>query len=283
MKKILVCLCLVFTALNISATDNKKADKEDKEDKEEKVEKEKFNRGIDLNTGAVFIPKGSIGAGVSFSYSNYDVGNSANDAGYSALFSLIKGVQGSMQTWGVAPFASYFLFDNFSIGARFDYSRTSLGLQNAGISISEISLSMSDFYYLKQSYTGAITGRYYIPIANSKRFGMFAEVRALGGYGQSETYNLEDGNKFGTYQDIYNFELGLVPGISVFVTNELAVEFSVGVLGLNYQKVEQVTNQVERSVMESSGANFKINLLSIGLGLSYYIQPGTKTPKKAKK
>lgn len=75
----------------------------------------------------------------------------------------------------------------------------------------------------------------------------------------------------GTYQDIYNFELGLVPGIAAFITNEVAFEISVGLLGFNYQKVVQLTNQVERSEMENSGANFKVNLLSIGFGLSFYI------------
>ena len=36
-------------------------------------------------------------------------------------------------------------------------------------------------------------------------------------------------------------------------------------------EVVQLTNQVERSEMENSGANFKVNLLSIGFGLSFYI------------
>jgi hypothetical protein len=45
------------------------------------------------------------------------------------------------------------------------------------------------------------------------------------------------------------------------------------VLGFDTQKVKQVTNQVEYSEMKSSGANFKINLLSVNFGMSFYIYP----------
>ena len=246
----------------------------------EEAEQEKFDRGIGIST-TTFIPKGSVGTGVAFSYNNYELGNGANDAGYS-LLSLISGVQADMFTFGVAPWVSYFVADNLSVGARFDYSRSSLGLGNATIALGDLfNMSLSDYHFLKQSYTGAITGRYYVPIANSKRFAMFAELRAIGGYGQSETYKQEGANKYGTYQDIYQFELGLVPGITVFVTDWASVELAVGLMGIDYNKVVQTTNQVQVSVMESSSANFKINPLALSLGLSFYLPtPACYLPKK---
>ena len=246
----------------------------------ESSEVKPFERGIEIST-STFIPKGTIGGGVSFSYNDYSLGQGIGDAGYTALMSLIGDLQGSLQSWGVAPWASYFVADNFALGARFDYDRSSFGLGNASISLGDLaSFSLNDYYFLKQSYTGAVIARYYIPFADSKRFAMFTEVRALGGYGQSETYQITDGQKFGTYQDIYKFELGLVPGLAVFVTNEVAVEVAVGLLGFNYNKTVQTTNQVDTSVMESSGANFKINPLSLELGLSFYIPTGVNRTKK---
>lgn len=246
----------------------------------EQAEQKKFDRGIGIST-TTFIPKGSVGAGVAFSHNNYQLGNGTDDAGYS-LLSLISGVHADMLTFGVAPWVSYFVADNLSVGARFDYSRTSLGLGNATIALGDLfNMSLSDYHFLKQSYTGAITGRYYVPIANSKRFAMFAELRAIGGYGQSETYQIDGANKFGTYQDIYQFELGLVPGITVFVTDWASVELAVGLMGIDYNKVVQTTNQVQVSVMESSSANFKINPLALSLGLSFYIPtPACYLPKK---
>ena len=108
---------------------------------------------------------------------------------------------------------------------------------------------------------------------------MFTELQAAGGYAQSETYELTDVDKHGTYQDIYDFEIGVIPGLCAFVTNTVALEVSVGLVGLNYQKVIQKTNQVGVSVRENSGANFKINPLSISLGLAFYlpmVKPKTK-------
>lgn len=275
MKKIILILALMLSAsFAVMAKSTELLESE--------TEKEPFDRGIGIST-STFIPKGTVGAGVAFSYNNYLVGNGANDSGFSALMSLIGGLHGELLTFGVAPWASYFVMDNLSVGVRFDYDRTSLGLGNASISLGDLAnFSISDFHFLKQSYTGAITGRYFVPIANSKRFAMFAELRAIGGYAQSENYKVDGEDKFGTYQDIYKFELGLVPGISVFVTDEVSVELSIGLMGFNYNKTVQTTNQVEQSVMESSGANFKINPLALGLGLSFYIPTGENKPKKVK-
>ena len=253
----------------------------------EKRPVEPFDRGIGRST-SVFIPAGTVGAGVSFSYNNYSFGNGLNDTGYQMLFSLIQNIRGNIMSFGIAPHMSYFIRDNLSVGARFDYDRSILGLANLDLALSDaLSLSVGNFNYMKQSYTGAVTLRNYIPFGQSRRFAMFTELRLTGGYGQAESYRmgydevLEEGYKSGTYQDIYQFEVGLVPGLSAFVTNEVALEVSVGLLGFNYQKVEQVTNQVERSEMERNGVNFRINLLAINFGLSFYIPTGDHRVKKS--
>ena len=111
-----------------------------------------------------------------------------------------------------------------------------------------------------------------MPIAGSKRFAMFAELRGTGAYAQSQSYKTEDGRKYGTYQDIYKGALSVVPGLCWFVSNEAALEVSVGVLGFTHQKTVQTTNQVEVSQMVKNDASFKINLLSISMGVYIYIQ-----------
>lgn len=246
----------------------------------EKPEVEPFDRGIGM-PNSCFIPKGSIGGGLSVSYTNYNLGNTANDVGYKMLFSLIRDVKGSLDSFGVSPYVSYFVADNISVGARFDYDRSGFSIGGLNLKLTdELEFNINNLNYLKQSYTGALTVRDYIPISGSKRFAMFAELRAAGSYGQAESYKIDNTDKVGTYQDIYQFSLGVVPGITCFVTNETAIEISVGVLGFEYQKVVQTTNQVDVSVMENSKANFKINLLSINLGLSVYIPTGAHRMKK---
>lgn len=268
-----------FAASSESETETVSAVQRSKKQKKEVVP---FDRGIGRSK-SVFIPQGTIGAGVSFSYNNYSIGNAATDAGYSMLFNLLGDIHGNLLSFGISPYASYFIADNLSVGARFDYDRSSMGLNNLSLSLSdELGFSVKDFNYFKQTYTGALTLRTYLPFANSKRFAMFTEIRATGGYGQAESYKLDEGDKFGTYQDIYSFELGLVPGLCAFVTNEVALEVAVGLLGFNYQKVAQHTNQVDYSEMERSGANFKLNIFSISFGLSFYIPTGDHRVKKNK-
>lgn len=270
MKKILIIMALALVSSVAYATgDNGEA----------------FDRGVG-KMNSTFIPKGYIGGGLTFSYKTIDLGQSANDVGYSMLFSLLSGINGQMNTLGVSPSVSYFVMDNLSVGARFDYSRTDLDLGNLGLSLGDLmSISIKDYHMLKNMYSSAVTARYYMPIANSKRIAMFGEVRLGFDVGQSVAYQVKDGNNFGTFQNIYGGGLNVVPGLCVFATNEVCVEVAVGVLGLNYQYVKQETNLVETSVMQQSGANFKINPLSINLGMSFYLPVNTssKSVKKTDK
>ena len=76
-----------------------------------------FDRGIG-RPNSVFIPKGTVGAGVSLAYNDYSIGNLVDDSGYSMLFSLIRNLHGNMMSFNISPFASYFIANNLSVGAR---------------------------------------------------------------------------------------------------------------------------------------------------------------------
>lgn len=253
-----------------------------------------FDRGIGMSR-SVFIPKGTVSFGTSFSYSTYDVGNlDAGDSGFKALFGLVNGLSGNVVTGGVSPHASYFIIDNLAVGGRFNYKRTKFDVGGAKVEAMGTSLieiggdnALRSVHYLKDSYMGAVFARYYIPFGSSRRFAMFAELAASGGYAEAQSYQWkrDDDNeirKYGTHQDIYDFEIGVIPGITAFVTNNVALEVSVGLVGLNYQKIVQRTNQVEQSVMESSGANYKINLLNLSLGISFHLPTGEHSMRKVK-
>jgi hypothetical protein len=55
------------------------------------------------------------------------------------------------------------------------------------------------------------------------------------------------------------------------VTNNTALELSVGVFGIGIDRVTQLKNQVEEGEYLSSDMNFKINFLSVGFGVSFYL------------
>ena len=179
---------------------------------QKKVKKavEPFDRGIEL-PNSCFIPKGTVGGGLSISYSKYNLGNAgADDAGYQMLFSLLQGINGNMESFGVAPFVSYFVSDNLSVGLRFGYDRTGAYLGNADVIFGgeEPLLNLENVGYLKQNYSGAATLRNYIPFPNTKRFAMFTEIQLGGGYAQSESYRYaldqesQETDKFGSDEQI---------------------------------------------------------------------------------
>lgn len=235
---------------------------------------EPFNRGIDDAPTVVYIPKGTMGLGISFSYTTLNLGKpgDAEDMGFSALASLVSGVKAAAHTLSVSPSFDYFIKDNVSLGARFNYGNTFLALESADLSLSEdMSFGIKDFNYESNSYSASFTVRDYIPIAGSKRFAVFIEGRLTGGYGQSKNYKLDEGLKHGAYTDIYKGSISMVPGLCVFVSDAVAFEVQVGVLGFSLQKRVETENQVKTSQMVTSNANFRINPLSIELGTAFYI------------
>ena len=66
-------------------------------------------------------------------------------------------------------------------------------------------------------------------------------------------------------------EIGFAPGLTAFVTDWSAVEVSVGVMGFDFKWVDQKTNQVEQGKRRVSSGDFKINLFSINIGMTFYL------------
>jgi hypothetical protein len=56
-----------------------------------------------------------------------------------------------------------------------------------------------------------------------------------------------------------------------FVTNNTALELSIGVFGIGYERTTKIKNQVETGDIAKRNMNFKVNLLSIGFGVSFYL------------
>jgi hypothetical protein len=99
---------------------------------------------------------------------------------------------------------------------------------------------------------------------------MFADLRLGGSFKQGKAFNAGGEHVLGTYNQAYSLQLGVDPGIMAFLTDRLAVEMNVGVFGLSYNWENQIHNQVENGSSDSTSAGFMVNLLSLGVGISYY-------------
>ncbi len=218
---------------------------------------------VELNN--TYIPKGKWSVGGTVSYSTHN-----ND---SYQFLAIDNISSEGYSFNVSPMFTYTYADNRAVGARVMYERALLRIDNAELSIGDeesgVNLTATDFYSLSHSYTVQAILRQYIPVGSNSRFALFNEIHL--GVGGSQSKFVYDSPVIGTYASGRNFSLGLTPGVTAFLDNNIVVEVSVGVLGLSYSHIEQVHNQVTIGNIEGKSMNFKINLLSISFGIGFYI------------
>ena len=146
-----------------------------------------------------------------------------------------------------------------------------LDLGNAEIDLGDLTLSFDNLYYLEHKYEASGFLRTYIPIGRSKIFGLFNEARLTYGYGQGKNSTGSGANYDGTYQTVQNLQIGFAPGLAAFITNWSAVEVSVGLMGFDFKWIDQETNQIEEGSRRVTSGNFKINLFSINIGMTFYI------------
>lgn len=215
-------------------------------------------RGLS-NLKTHIVPKGQWIAGGTLSYSTH--------SNNSYKFLIIEGINSDGYTLKVSPLIGYAVAPNMAVGLRFGYSRSNLNVSDASLSIT--TLDNATYYSLKHAYNVAAFWRQYIPLGQNKRFAIFTEVQlALGG---SQSKLAAGQPVHGVYARSLDVALNVNPGVVAFITNNMALELNIGVLGLSYANTRQVQNQVVSGVTKSSLMNFSINIFSIGLGVAFYL------------
>lgn len=185
-------------------------------------------------------------------------------------FLIINDINSKGYNISVNPELLYVFRDNMGAGLRFSYGRSMLDLSSADLSISDISMGAKDCYQIQHKYSAHAFYRAYIPLAGAKRIAMFADVLLGGSFKQGKAFNANGPFADGTYTRACSLELAVDPGIIAFLTDRLAIELNVGVFGLGYSWNNQIHNQVDSGYTDATSAGFMVNLLSLGVGLSYY-------------
>ena len=161
---------------------------------------------------------------------------------------------------------------NVAAGVRFAYNRTYLDMSNFELNLGEdFNINLKDLYWLEHKYEVSGFLRTYMPIGKSKIFGLFNEVRLTYGYSTGKNSTGSGTEYDGTFERAHNLQIGIAPGMAAFITNWSAVEVSVGVMGYNFKWQNQTTNQIESGTRRTSSGNFKINLFSINIGMTFYL------------
>lgn len=223
--------------------------------------REKFDCGITMQT---FMPKGMWFFGGNVSYTQHN-----NDD--FKMFGLLKDFSSRGYTFAVRPMAGYSFANNWAAGLAFTYERTMLQIDKVSLSLSDLSFDLEDYYNIEHIYTGTLFLRNFINLGNSRRFALINDLKLQLGGGQGKTINGKGDDMSGTYTKIYQLGLVFSPGVSVFINDYSSVEATIGVLGFQYKRTEQITNQIYHGSRQTSGANFKIDIFSIALGMTFYL------------
>ena len=226
------------------------------------AEAQHYDRGYESTPSSPFLKKGTWMAGGTARYSQH-INDDYN-------FLVINDINSKGYNISVNPKLLYLFRDNMGVGLRFSYDRSMLDLASADLSVSDISMGAKDCYQIQHKYSIHGVYRAYIPLAGAKRIAMFADVLLGGSFKQGKAFNANGPYADGTYTQAYALELAVDPGIIAFMTDRLAIELNVGVFGVSYSWMNQIHNQVDNGYTDSTSAGFMVNLLSLGVGLSYY-------------
>ncbi|MDE7412096.1 MAG: hypothetical protein K2M94_08675, partial [Paramuribaculum sp.] len=229
------------------------------------VAQEVFKRDLEQVS---FVPKGQWITGVSVGYSQ------SNQKNYQFL--VFENLSGDTYSFKVTPMVMYAFKDNMAAGLKFGYQRSRSSLDDGKFVLdSETEFNADNIGGIQSNFYVMGAFRNYISFGDNRRFGVFNEVQLQLGGGRSRLSNFtgtgENRHIEGTYETNFSLDIGLSPGLIMFLNNYSAIEVSVGVLGFGYTHTKSVTNQVYVSNRNSKHANFKINLFSIQFGMAFYL------------
>ena len=220
----------------------------------------RYDRGI---VSYRFITKKKWSGGLTFSYVNYDSDDSR------LLFSMLKDFDCNFKTFSLKPFVGYAVADNMVVGAKLGYNHTIADLGNVSLNIDDdFDFSLSNMRYAEDLYSLGIFHRSYIGLDDGKLFGLFNETTLTYKNGSSSFARGEGEEYKRTETTINELHLGSSPGVAVFITQNICAELSFGVVGFKYRTEKQKNNLGEIGKRRTSGADFKINLFNINIGLT---------------
>ena len=151
---------------------------------------------------------------------------------------------------------------NFAVGVEFSYSRNkqdiSYTADNSDVTEKTAGYGLT-FSPNIRNYFG--NGRFKVFNQTSLIFKTSNEIMRV--------YNVDDQDKVRT--QTLNFGIGLQPGVAFFVDRFAAVEASINLLGWETEIRESVTNDTEMSRVATNDVSFRINVLTLNIGIGIYL------------
>lgn len=220
----------------------------------------RYDRGI-LNYR--FIPQGSWISGFTVSYWNYD------SADNKMLFAFFDNFDCNGRNLNFSVYGGYAVRSNMVVGVKFGYRDTQGDLDNITLRIDDdVDFSLKDLHLKQKLYNVSLFHRSYVGLDAGRRFGLFNETALTVNFGNSQFDRGVNENLVKTRTDILEVQLGINPGLAVFIMQNVSMECSLGVAGIRYRQERQKNSLGESGKRTVGGSNFRINPFNINLGLT---------------
>lgn len=228
------------------------------------VPKDSSSHAGRLLDNRLFIPKGSIGLGLQFSY--YDLSSTDSE-----LLLLLQNLDAGFSYFGAAPSLSYCIADNRVIGARFRYVNAEINVGEVDLSLlgaGDLNFNVKDMRGNSNSMISEVFYSSYIGIDDMGRFGLFANVGLQ--YANTRTSFGSGVQAADTYNLSRRLKLAVRPGLEVFVLNNISTMFSVGIGGISYTNNKCYRGGEVTGVLNSSKARFMLDITDIAMGMTIH-------------
>lgn len=187
--------------------------------------------------------------------------NHSEGENYTAL--LIIPVEQKDQTdWRVNVLGGYMIKKYFSVGGGISYQYSHL---EAAVSDTTTNRAVQS----KVSITPHI--RNYLPWTEKLFFQIYNQTNLGFSFGSGVEESDNGSSIDRTYIKDFGFNIGIQPGVAVFIAKGVTVETSVNLLGFDMNRKTIEVNGVETGYLNDAGVNFNLNLMSLNLGITVYL------------
>lgn len=226
------------------------------------IGRQRYNRGL---FNHLFIPKGMWNFGLSVSYGEF----ATTDL---EMFGLLDDIDLNAHSFSIKPYLSYCIRNNLALGVRFNYTQTKGGIDSFKVDIDDdMNFNLRDILYDSETYSTAIFLNQYIGLTRRGRFGISNEVSLAFASGTSHFRRPFAGEPKETTTTYTDLRLTFSPGVCVFIMKNVSFNLSFGVLGFYLRNEKQKVNGEDLGNRLTSGANFKINIFNLAMGIGVHI------------
>lgn len=226
-----------------------------------------IDRGLG-NPNSVYIPKGTFAGSIDASLHTWNAGAGNDLTKGATLLGLLSDVNGEVTLFDFGAGYSWFLKDNFSVGVSFDYGLT--GIDSNNLTMLKGMVDLSNKHVRRETYTGALTARRYMPLFDSKILAIFGEGRLGGSFGYNKTYSETDRGKEGVFSSLYSASFVVLGGVSIFLNDFTAFEITVPCFNIGYEWEKQLEKQEYESSIKGMSVVDGFNILKTSLGMIIY-------------